>query len=249
MRASQNWLCRVVRPAATLALPATHAHLIGALRLLTTAHKQPFWEPLLPPTVIALHTHSRKSRSETRVEEPQLSSLALMMNVFWRLARLPLGRVIFEVAAHCPVEQLLESAAGVVEGLANCIRLCLSKRILSKGEPCSRQWPLSTALTGTTPRNCVFTSKVAHAAQLLTGNIIFALIIAVSSAATIFCGIAPSVGCWIVMYFVEFQKFSIVVVIWLVGSSMSDILHNVYLLDPVSCHLLLNLPLSKPEER
>ncbi|KAI5825243.1 hypothetical protein K523DRAFT_323888 [Schizophyllum commune Tattone D] len=60
--------------------------------------------------------------------------------------------------------------------------------------------------------------------KLLTGNIIVALIIAVLSVATILCGIATSIGCGIVMYFVEFQKFSVVVIIWLVGSSVSDIL-------------------------
>ena len=55
------------------------------------------------------------------------------------------------------------------------------------------------------------------------------------------CGIATSIGCGIVMYFVEFQKFSVVVIICafianryslsltnectgLVGSSVSDIL-------------------------
>ncbi|KAL1683705.1 hypothetical protein EV122DRAFT_257312 [Schizophyllum commune] len=106
--------------------------------------------------------------------------------------------------------------------------------------------------------------------KLLTGNIIVALIIAVLSVATILCGIATSIGCGIVMYFVEFQKFSVVVIIWLVGSSVSDILITASLVFHlrnhktgfkstdtrvdkiircmITCiwaHLLLNFPLSK----
>ncbi|KAL1738480.1 hypothetical protein HDZ31DRAFT_50927, partial [Schizophyllum fasciatum] len=60
--------------------------------------------------------------------------------------------------------------------------------------------------------------------KLLTGNIVVALIIALLSVATVLCGIATSIGCGIVMYFIDFQKFSVVVIIWLVGSSVSDIL-------------------------
>ncbi|TRM66031.1 hypothetical protein BD626DRAFT_486562 [Schizophyllum amplum] len=60
--------------------------------------------------------------------------------------------------------------------------------------------------------------------KLLTGNIWLALIIATFSVATVLCGIATAIGCGIVMYFVDFQKFSVVVIIWLAGSALSDIL-------------------------
>ncbi|KAL1740859.1 hypothetical protein HDZ31DRAFT_85191 [Schizophyllum fasciatum] len=107
------------------------------------------------------------------------------------------------VAAHCPVDQPFKSAAGAVEGFNSCIRLCPSGHCRPQGAP------LLTILL-----------LIHH------GHHLIALIIAVSSVATILCGTAPSVGCWVVMYFNKFQKFSLVAVIWLVGSSMLDILIN-----------------------
>ncbi|KAF8645264.1 hypothetical protein AX16_008088 [Volvariella volvacea WC 439] len=60
--------------------------------------------------------------------------------------------------------------------------------------------------------------------HVLTGNIFLYVTILLCSAASFFMGIATAIAIGIVPQFVEFQKFQVVVIIWLVSASFADML-------------------------
>ncbi|KAK7471924.1 hypothetical protein VKT23_000026 [Stygiomarasmius scandens] len=60
--------------------------------------------------------------------------------------------------------------------------------------------------------------------KVLTGSWPLTLIILFCATASFLMGIATAIGCNIVKVFVEFQKFQVVVIIWLVCASVADII-------------------------
>ncbi|KAF5361290.1 hypothetical protein D9758_010276 [Tetrapyrgos nigripes] len=60
--------------------------------------------------------------------------------------------------------------------------------------------------------------------KVLTGSWILVAIILVCSAACFLMGIATAIACNIVKAFVEFQKFQVIVIIWLVSATVADII-------------------------
>ncbi|KAI5835146.1 hypothetical protein K523DRAFT_228788 [Schizophyllum commune Tattone D] len=72
--------------------------------------------------------------------------------------------------------------------------------------------------------------------KILTGHSLLAGTIATSSCASLLCGIATAIACGFVPAFAQFQKFKVVVIIWLAASSLSDILITGSLVNHLRSH-------------
>uniref|UniRef100_D8PX47 DUF6534 domain-containing protein n=1 Tax=Schizophyllum commune (strain H4-8 / FGSC 9210) TaxID=578458 RepID=D8PX47_SCHCM len=72
--------------------------------------------------------------------------------------------------------------------------------------------------------------------KILTGHSLLAGTIATSSCASLLCGIATAIACGFVPAFAQFQRFKVVVIIWLAASSLSDILITGSLVNHLRSH-------------
>ncbi|KAL1743178.1 hypothetical protein HDZ31DRAFT_41583 [Schizophyllum fasciatum] len=72
--------------------------------------------------------------------------------------------------------------------------------------------------------------------KILTGHKFLAGAITIFSCASLLCGIATAIACGFVPAFAQFQKFKVVVIIWLAASSISDILITGSLVNHLRSH-------------
>ncbi|ESK87101.1 hypothetical protein Moror_11908 [Moniliophthora roreri MCA 2997] len=72
--------------------------------------------------------------------------------------------------------------------------------------------------------------------KVLTGSWILLAIIQFCSAAAFLMGIATAIACGIVKSFADFQKFQVVVIIWLVCATLADIIITVTLVIHLKRH-------------